>query len=171
MRRFVSSLLLLASAAVFISKAGVIVAMLAAKDAALWLGGWGILLISQPVLTVGILFLVLGLAMRWSAEAPQYPSHEPAKMKYRIAAYALIVLGAGIKTDHGIESATFAMTADASLGMFAYLPVLGPQLPLGLAAMLVGLLVLRRAPRAQAKVPVSPAPVFQDPLTPAKIRV
>ena len=150
MRRIVSSLLLLASAAVFIGSAGVIVAILAARDAAVWLGGWGLLLLGQPVVTIGLLCLVFGLAMRWLPSKQLQITHGPAKLQYRFAAWALIGFGMLLIADHTLKAAVFAITAPGDLGIFAYLPVLDPKLPIGLAAMFLGLIVFRRAPREVA---------------------
>jgi len=142
--------------------AGVVVAILAAKNAAFWLGGWGILLISQPVVTIGLLFLVLGLALRWSADAPEYGPDQPAKLHYRIAAYGFMFLGVLVVADHVVKVTVFAMIAQTDLGIFAFLPALGPKLPIGLAAMFLGLLVLRRAPRAVEETSLEPSAVFRS---------
>jgi len=143
-------LLLLASAVVFVGSAGAIVALLTLRDAAVWLGGWGLLLLGQPVVTIGLLCLVFGLAMRWLPSTE--PEHEgnPAKRQYRLAGWVLSALGALLIVDHVVKAAAFAMSAPVELGIFAFLPVLDPKLPIGLAAMFLGLIVLRRAPRDAA---------------------
>lgn len=124
--------------------------MLTARDAAVWLGGWGILLLGQPVVTIGLLCLVFGLAMRWlPPKQPEY-ANTPAKLHYRLAGWALMVLGLLLIADHTLKAAAFAISAPVDLGVFAYLPVLDPKLPIGLAAILLGLIVLRRAPRDTA---------------------
>lgn len=162
MRRVVSSLLLLASAALFMGGAGVIVAILAAKQAALWLGGWGILLISQPVVTIGLLCLVFGLAMRWLSSEDGKAPEEPAKLQYRLAAYGLIGLGILAIADHTVRALVFAMLAEVDLGIFAFLPVLGPKIPIGLASMMLGLLVLRRAPRVSSDEAFATSAIFRN---------
>lgn len=178
MRRVVSSVLLLASAAVFSGSAGMIVAILAARDAALWLGGWGVLLLAQPVVTIGLLCLVVGLAMRWMPDKQLQDAFGPAKLQYRLPGWALIGSGMFLMVDHTLKAAVFGMTAPVHLGIFAYLPVLDPKLPIGLAAMFLGLIVLRRAPRqsnspsadtlrhAQAyRLAASAEHIYQAPLT------
>lgn len=162
MRRFVSSLLLVASAAVFMGGAGMTLVILAARDAALWMGGWGLLLMGQPVVTIGLLCLVFGLAMRWLSDDEGEVSAEPAKMPYRIAALGLIGLGCLIIADHMTRATMFAMAAPMDLGVFAYLPVLGPKLPLGFASVLLGVIVLRRAPRQSADATAPTPAVFRN---------
>ncbi len=147
LRRVVSTLLLLASATVFVGGAGMIVAMLAARDAAVWLGGWGLLLLGQPVVTIGLLCLVLGLAMRWLPGKGRLSTHGPAKLQFRCAGWALMGFGVLLIADHIVKATLFALTTHVDLGIFAYLPVLDPKLPIGAAAIFLGLIVLRRAPR------------------------
>ena len=64
----------------------ILVAFLAARDAAVWLGGWGLLLLGQPVVTIGLLCLVFGLAMRWLPSKQPQTALSPAKLQYRFAA-------------------------------------------------------------------------------------
>lgn len=121
--------------------------MLAALDVALWLGGWGLLLLGQPVVTIGLLCLVFGLAMRWLPEKGRLSTNGPAKLQFRFAGWALMGFGVLLIADHIVKATLFALTTDVDLGIFAYLPVLDPKLPIGAAAIFLGLIVLRRAPR------------------------
>ncbi|WP_050929952.1 hypothetical protein [Aestuariivita boseongensis] len=162
MRRLVSSLLLLASAAVFMGGAGMILAILAAADAALWLGGWGLLLLGQPVVTIGLLCLVFGLAMRWLSEEAADPASAPAKLQYRAAAWCLVGLGLVVIAHHTVKATYFVMAAPVEFGVFAFLPVLDPKMPLGFAAIFLGVIVLRRAPRQSADVPLPARATFRS---------
>ena len=148
MRRIVSSILLLASATVFIGSAGMTVALIALGEAALWFGVfWGLLFLTEPVMTIGLLCLVFGVALRWMPLRPHEPSESPPKLFYRLSGWLLFVFGLLLILDHKWEVVVFAMTAQQDLGLFAFLPVLDPKLPIGVATMCLGVLVVRHAPR------------------------
>lgn len=140
MRQAASTAFFVAFAAILVAVAAVLITLMTGSEAAVWIGGWGLIFLAPAVLSLALLCLVFGIALR--ASFPEL-SADPARAPSPILGWGLIALGVGVLTYHKVTVLLFALTVGPDMGLYALIPLFDLELPVGLAVLLYGVSALR----------------------------
>lgn len=139
MRKVASTVFFAAFAGILIGVAAALITLATGTQAAMWIGGWGVLFLAPAALSLALLCLIFGIALRASYPGLSTEPLVPANLSSRVLGYVLIAAGLAVLGYHAISYVGFLTVAGHQLGLYALIPFFGLELPIGLAALLYGI--------------------------------